>query len=155
MALVEVLEWIPEGTEGRDKLVEILRSIVDVLPEYADPKTGMWYQVLDCPGKEGNYVEATCSAMFIYAMLKGSRMGLLDRKVEKYASSSYKKFLKTFVRTDEDGLLNIDSCCAVAGLGGKDNRSGDYNYYIHEKVISNDCKGVGPFIWASLEMERR
>lgn len=154
MALVEVLEWIPEDSEGRDSLVKILSGIVDVLPEYADPQTGMWYQVLDSPGREGNYVEATCSAMFIYAMLKGARLGLLDQETKNYARDCYDAFVRTFVRIDSDGLMNIDHCCAVAGLGGKDNRSGDFDYYINEKVISNDCKGVGPFIWASLEMER-
>jgi len=155
MAIVEVLEWIPEGTEGRDRLVGILKGIVEVLPEWADAETGMWYQVLDRPGQEGNYVEATSSAMFIYAMLKGSRLGFLGKEVRKYALGCYEKYIDTFVRTDEEGLLNIDHCCAVAGLGGKENRSGDYDYYINEKVISNDCKGVGPFIWASLEVERR
>lgn len=154
MGLVETLEWIPETTEGRGRLADILEGIVAVLPEYADPQTGMWYQVLDSPGREGNYVEATCSAMFIYAMLKASRLGILGPEAGEYARECYKRFIKTFVRMDGDGLMNIDHCCAVAGLGGKDNRRGDYDYYINEKVISNDCKGVGPFIWASLEIER-
>ena len=40
----------------------------------------------------------------------------------------------------------------MAGLGGKQMRSGTFEYYISEPVIDNDCKGVGPFIWASLEI---
>lgn len=155
MALVDVLDWIPEDLAERERLVEILRGIMDRLPEYADPETGMWYQVLDRPEDEGNYVEATCSAMFVYTMLKGTRTGVLDTSIRDYAEDSYDRFVKTFVRVDEDGIVNIDHCCAVAGLGGKENRSGDYQYYINEKVISNDCKGVGPFIWASLEMEEK
>ena len=43
----------------------------------------------------------------------------------------------------------------IAGLGGKPvYRTGDYNYYITEKIRSNDAKAVGPFIMASLEWER-
>ena len=155
MGLVDVLELMPEGTPGRGDLLEILRGIVEVLPSFADPETGMWYQVLDCPGREGNYLEATCSAMFSYTLLKGVRLGYLDASLEGYARSVYDGLVRTFISEDEAGLLSIDQCCSVGGLGGKENRMGDYAYYLSEPVRSNDPKGVGPFIWASLEMERR
>lgn len=32
-------------------------------------------------------------------------------------------------------------------------RDGSFEYYLSEKVRDNDAKGIGPFIWASLEME--
>ena len=51
-------------------------------------------------------------------------------------------------------LISITKVCAVAGLGGKVYRSGDYDYYINETVRNNDPKAVGPFILASLEWER-
>ena len=152
MALVDVLPILPEGTPGRSDMIGILRSLADTLPAYADPETGMWYQVLDRPGAEGNYVEATASAMFAYALLKGSRMGWLDCR--SYAGKTYKRMLKTFV-VRADGQVNLEICCEVAGLGGKQNRSGDYEYYINEKVCSNDPKGIGPLIWAALEYETR
>jgi unsaturated rhamnogalacturonyl hydrolase len=155
MALVEVLEILPEDAEGRESLLEILRGIVNVLPSFADPDTGMWYQVLDCPGREGNYLEATCSAMFSYTLLKGVRLGYLDASLEEYARKVYDGLVKTFISEDEDGLISINQCCSVGGLGGKAMRMGDYDYYLSEPVRSNDPKGVGPFIWASLEMERR
>ena len=153
MAIVDVLEIVPRETEGWNDVLGIFRNIFEVLPEYADPATGMWYQVLDQPGREGNYVEATCSAMFTYAMLKGVRLGYLDKSLRKEASRNYRRLLETFVSTGEDGLVNLERCCAVAGLGGKDNRRGDYSYYINERICENDPKGIGPLIWASLEME--
>ncbi len=151
MALVDVLELLPETAPGREDLVRILRSIFDRLPEYADPATGMWYQVLDCPGREGNYVEATCSAMFVYSMLKGIRLGLLDIPSET-AREKYDAFVRTFIVREGD-LVSLERCCEVAGLGGKDNRRGDYDYYINERVRANDPKGIGPAVWAALEME--
>ena len=152
MALVDVLPHIPVNINGRTSLISLLSSIVEALPEYADPVSGMWYQVLERPGAEGNYLEATCSAMFVYAMLKGCRYGYLD--CLEYAKESYLKLLDTFVTYDEEGRLDLNNCCAVAGLGGKEMRSGSYDYYIHEKVRSNDAKGIGPLIWAALEYER-
>jgi unsaturated rhamnogalacturonyl hydrolase len=93
--------------------------------------------------------------MFVYAMLKGIRMGYLDASLYKDARKAYSAMLDTFVTTDGDGLVNLGSCCAVAGLGGKDNRSGDYDYYINERICSNDPKGIGPLVMASLEIERK
>lgn len=155
MAIVETLPFIPEGTEGRDELIDIFRKLWEVLPDYTDPETGLWYQVLDQPGREGNYVEATCSAMFTYSLLKGIRLGYLDSALEDYAEMAYRSMLDTFVGKDADGLLELRQCCAVAGLGGKENRSGDYTYYINERICCNDPKGIGPLVWAALEMERR
>ena len=153
MALVDVLPLLPEDTPGREEMLGIFRHIAEVLPRYADPGTGMWYQVLDRPGAEGNYVEATCSAMFTYALLKGCRLGYLD--CVGYARACYDRLVDTFVTVDGDGLVNLNRCCEVAGLGGKENRRGDYEYYINEKVRSNDPKGIGPLICAALEIEIR
>ena len=153
MALVDVIEILPAG-EQQDALVRILNSCFQAIPLYADETTGMWFQVLDRPYEEGNYLEATASVMFVYAMLKGARMGVLEGITVADARARYQEMLQTFVRVDEDGLVNLDHCCEVAGLGGKDNRRGDYHYYINEPVRSNDPKGIGPLIWAALEYER-
>jgi unsaturated rhamnogalacturonyl hydrolase len=152
MALVDVIPLMPEG-EGHDVLVNLLNRVFGALPLFADQASGMWYQVLDRPGAKGNYLEATASTMFAYALLKGTRLGLLENITREDARRTFEGVLKTFVRTDEEGLVNLDSCCEVAGLGGKQNRRGDYDYYINEPVRSNDPKGIGPLIWAALEYE--
>ena len=153
MAIVETLDYLDPDTEGRDGMIAILNGIMEVLPQYADPETGMWYQVLDCPGREGNYQEATGSIMFTYAQLKGARKGYLPEAMKEEGRRNYERFVKRFVRENEDGTISITDCCAVAGLGGSENRNGTFDYYISEPIIENDCKGVGPFIWASLEYE--
>ena len=153
MAIVETLDYL-NPSEGRDEMIRILNDLYKVLPKYADPETGMWYQVLDAPGREGNYLEATGSIMFVYGQLKGVRMGYLPAEMKEEALKNYERFVERFVRENEDGTISITDCCAVAGLGGKNMRDGSFEYYISEPVIENDCKGVGPFIWASMEYER-
>ncbi len=155
VALVEVLDYLPRSHPGHAVLVDQLNYFLEVLPKWADPQTGMWYQVLDCPGREGNYLEATCSIMFTYAFLKGLRMGYIDRSHEDYILGLYPKFIDRFIRENPDGTISMTDCCAVGGLGGKQMRKGDFEYYLSEPIIENDCKGVGPFIWASLEWEAR
>ena len=150
MAIVETLQYLGVNDTTRP-MIDILNYICEVLPEYADPATGMWYQVLDQPGREGNYLESTASAMFVYAMLKGVRLGYLPAEMGTEARRLYEKFVDRFVKENPDGTISLTDCCSVAGLGGKGMRSGTFEYYISEPVIDNDCKGVGPFIWASLE----
>lgn len=158
MAIVDALPFIPEGVEGRDSILVILQTIANGIDKYKDKKTGLWYQVMDEPNRKGNYLESSCSAMFIYSLLKAVRLGYLPKKYKALAQRSYKSFVKRFiywsVEQTEDGstenLANIGSCCAVAGLS-KD-RPGTFDYYINEKKQDNDPKVVGPFIRASLEM---
>ena len=155
VALVEVLDYLPSKHPGRKELIGQLNYFLEVLPKWADKETGMWYQVLDCPEREGNYQGATCSIMFIYAFLKGLRMGYIDDSHKDYILGLYPKFIDRFIRENEDGTISMTDCCAVGGLGGKQMRKGDFEYYLSEPIIENDCKGVGPFIWASLEWEAR
>ena len=150
MGLVDVAELMPDGPE-KDTLVRLLQSLYSTIPLYADARTGMWFQVMDSPYRNGNYLEATASAMFTYVWLKGIRLGFLTGR--ESALQTYESLLATFV-TEENGLTNLNQCCEVAGLGGKDNRRGDFDYYIHEPVRANDPKGIGPLIWAALEYER-
>ncbi|MBO4446924.1 MAG: glycoside hydrolase family 88 protein, partial [Bacteroidales bacterium] len=126
MAAVEVLEIVPEDTPGRDSLVAELRRIVRLIPRFSDRKSGMWYQVMDQPGREGNYLEATASAMFTYAILKGVRIGVLDSSLRCYGKACWRKLLKTFVTVDSRGLVNLNHCCTVGGLGGSAKRRGDF-----------------------------
>ncbi len=154
VALVETLELLDEDVEGREEMIRILNGIFETLPRYADPETGMWYQVLDCPEREGNYQEATCSIMFTYAQLKGARLGYLPEAEFDKGVANYERFVERFMRENEDGSIKMIDCCAVGGLGGKQMRDGSFEYYLSEPIIENDCKGVGPFIWASLEYER-
>lgn len=154
MAMVDVLAIVPEGTVGRDSLLNMFRGLSETLLDYRDEKTGMWYQVLDSPKREGNFVESSCSAMFTYAYLKGSRLGLLDSKFDNIGRETFDKFVSRFVKTNEDGTISVTDCCAVAGLGGKNKRDGSFDYYIHEPIRDNDPKTIGPFVLSCLELDR-
>ncbi len=92
--------------------------------------------------------------MFVYSLFKAVRMGYIDSSYLDVALKGYKGILDNFIEVDKDGLVTITQVCAVAGLGGKNYRSGAYDYYINETIRSNDPKAVGPFIMASLEYER-
>lgn len=154
MAIVDNLELLPDNCPDRQKAVDILLHIAAQLERYADEESGLWYQVMDRSGDEGNYLESSASCMFTYALYKGVRIGVLPRHYLAVANKAWDGILERFIKTDDKGYIHITEVCAVAGLGGKNNRPGDYNYYINEMKRDNDAKAVGPFILAALEVER-
>ncbi len=154
MALVNVLEQMPADDPNRPELLKLLKTVADGVVKYQDTKTGCWQQVLDQPGREGNYIEGTATAMYVYSLLRAVRLGLLDQSYLNSALTGWNGMLKNLVRKDADGTISLTQCCAVAGLGGDKNyRDGTYEYYLSEPIRDNDAKGVGPFINACLEME--
>jgi unsaturated rhamnogalacturonyl hydrolase len=153
MALVDALDFIPPHEAGRDSMLTILNNVALQVKKLQDPATGGWYQVLDRGGDKGNYLESSCSAMFTYSLFKAARKGYIDKAYLDVALKAYRGFIDNFVEVDDDGVVTVTRACAVAGLGGKVYRSGDYDYYINETIRDNDPKAVGPFILASLEYE--
>ncbi|MNU11998.1 Unsaturated rhamnogalacturonyl hydrolase YteR [compost metagenome] len=154
MAMVDVLDYLPENHPGRARIISYIKSYSDAVIKYQDKKSGLWYQVLDKPLANGNYEEATASAMFVYTMIKSVNKGYLPKSYKVTAKKGYDGIIKNLITVDENGVVNLNKCCAVAGLGGKPYRDGSYEYYVNEEVRSNDGKGTGPFILASLEFEK-
>lgn len=154
MAIVDILDFFPEDHPDRNKMITILKDEIDALLKVADRKTGLWYQVLDQGSREGNYIEGSGSCMYIYAMAKAANKGYIDASYKKIANRKYDSVIRTLIRKDENGDIILKNVCGGCGLGGNPYRDGSYNYYITEKVIDNDCKGVAPFILASIELDR-
>lgn len=153
MAIVDVLDFLPEDQPGRSQLIDILERITKKLAEIQDPATGGWYQVLDRSGDEGNYIETSCTAMFTYSIFKGVRKGYIGKEYLGVAVKAYNGLIENFIVTNPDGTVTMKNICGVAGLGGDPYRDGSYEYYIGEVIRENDPKGVGPFILSSLENE--
>jgi unsaturated rhamnogalacturonyl hydrolase len=153
MAIPDVLDHLPEDHPKRQKIIAIFGDMIRGVAAVQDPATGLWYQVLDQRGRKGNYPEASASCMFVYAMVKGVRKGYIAREYQDVAKRGYAGILEHFVQVNDQGVINLNQICSVAGLGGKSYRDGSFEYYISEKVVTNDHKGVGPFILASVEME--
>ena len=154
MALVDVLEYLPNDHPERDKIIKILNDLSAALLQVQDAETGLWYQVLDMGGREGNYIEASGSAMFIYAFAKGAKMELLDQRYLDIANEAFDNMIKYLVKEGDDGYPVLPQTCGACGLGGDPYREADYNYYISEKIVDNDQKGVAPLIMAAIELNK-
>jgi unsaturated rhamnogalacturonyl hydrolase len=152
-AVVDTLEYFPERHTLRDAIAKIFVALADTLLCVRDSGTKVWRQVLDAGGRQGNFFESSCSCLFVYALLKGVRLGLLDEQFRNAALESFEGIISQFIVTT-NGAPVITKCCMVAGLGGKPYRDGTYEYYMTEPIISNDMKAVGMFIQAAVEVSR-
>ncbi|WP_312136965.1 glycoside hydrolase family 88 protein [Sphingobacterium sp.] len=153
MALVDVLDHFPLEHPRRKELVAILQRTMEAVCKVQDPKTGVWYDIVDLPNRPGNYLEASASSMFVYAVAKSIRKGYLSNSYQKNLECAYQGLLNEFVRPSGIDRVDLIKVVAVSGLGGKKYRDGSFDYYMSEPVVANDPKGVGAFLLASAEME--
>ncbi len=149
MALIDVIDSCSkEMYEYYDEFCEQFRETLFGILKYRDEKTGLFLQVIDHPEAEGNYAETSGSAMVAYAVMKASRLEVISR--EKYEALG-KDIFDCLVReklVSENGSEHLKDICWVAGLGPGEKRDGSVEYYLSEKIVSDDPKGVGPFMMA-------
>ncbi|WP_299780575.1 glycoside hydrolase family 88 protein [uncultured Formosa sp.] len=153
MALVDVLNYFPEDHPKRLELITYLNDLAVALTKYQD-NSGLWYQVTDGGDKEGNYLEASGTSMFVYALAKGVNQGYLPSEFKAIAKKGFDGMIRDLIITAPDGQITLTQVCQVAGLGGNPYRSGSFEYYVNERKKDNDPKGVGPFILAAIELDK-
>lgn len=173
MALVDNIEFMQKAeikynidlSSQKNSIINIYTNLMNTMLEYQDENTGLWYQVIDHPSEEYNYIETSGSAAMSYALMKGYNIGVAD-------ISFYNSGLEVFRRLCDDKLVysdssqntvNLNDICQTAGLAGPSSgatsssatigpkhtaRDGSYDYYVSEKTVTNDAKGVAPLIFA-------
>lgn len=174
MGLADTLDWFPESNPQRVRLIAVLQQTLKAVVQHQDQETGLWWQVMSAgpdaaaaesangktqftarhPAREGNYLEASASAMFLYALAKSVRKGYVSQTYDENVQRAWAGFQKKFITEGADGTLVLHGTVKVGGLGGKPYRSGDFDYYTHEPVGDQDAKGVGAFLLAGSEMEQ-
>ncbi len=156
VGLIDALSYLPDGAvEAKEELGRIFKTTIEGLEQYIDPETNMFWQVVNFVGREGNYAETSGSAMLAYAMMKGARLGYVDKRFAKVGEKVFNGICDKYLK-ETDGKLNLGGICLVAGLGPDNNRrrDGSYEYYISEPIVENDAKGTGPFVMAYTEIKQ-
>ena len=153
-ALVDVAAEMADS-DARQELGNLARELAGNLLPWIDRESGMLWQVPTRIGEEGNYPETSGSAMVAYFFLKGARLGLLDKSFAQEGTGIFHSICSRYL-TETDGKLNLGGICLVAGLGPENNRrrDGSYEYYISEPIVSNDAKGLAPFLMCYTELLR-
>jgi len=153
VALADLCEILPAGDAS--SLREIFARLIEDLVPFAEPDTGMYYQVVDRSDIPENYLETSGSSMIAYAMLKGARLGVLAPEFRDRGRKTFEGIVRENLSFSGEEL-NLEHICLVAGLGPENNRrrDGSVAYYLSEPVVQNDAKGVAPLLLCYTEMRR-
>src|SRR5260370_26142748 len=89
MTLIELLEVLPKNQPQRAELIAIINQLAKAFEKYQDPKTGLWYQVVDKGGTTGNWLETSSSSMYTYMMWMGVKRGYLPKHYAAVAQQGY------------------------------------------------------------------
>lgn len=146
MALNDILDQLPLHHPGRENLIQALQELVPSLVRFQDESSGLWYQVVDKGDHDDNWLETSCSSLFVYTMTKAVRKGYVD---PTYLEPAQKGFQGLTNRIDfnADDRLILPDICVGTGVG-------DYRHYVQRPKSENDLHGAGAFILAAVEMER-
>ena len=150
VAILDMLDYIPQDHPSVPKLKKIEADLLDSLLKYQDGATGMWYQVVDKPGEKGNWIESSCTNLFLYSYAKALRTGIISgEKYEDALKKGYDGMIKNSIRIDADGKLVIDKICIGTCI-----EEGTYEHYINRPQTNNDLHGGGAFILMCTEMAK-
>lgn len=138
MATVDILDALPKDHPNRKKLIRIVERMVKDFARYQDPKTGLWYQIVDKTQDPNNWQETSSSSMYTYIIDVAVKRGYVSKKYKAVAERGYRGVMSK-VSMGEDGLVNISDICEGTNVG-------DLAYYYGRKRNVNDFHGLGAFL---------
>jgi len=146
VALAEIREALPKDHPARGDLAAKLGALAEALVRHQDAECGLWYQVVDKGGRPDNWLELSCSSLFVYILAEAVRAGAADPALLEAARCGFAG-ITARVEWDEEGRFVLPDICIGTGVG-------DYAHYIARPRSRNDLHGVGTFVWACMALER-
>ncbi|NLK75153.1 MAG: glycoside hydrolase family 88 protein [Clostridiales bacterium] len=143
VAILDDLDYIDEKQEGYDSLCEIVRELLIAVCNYQSD-SGLWYQVIDKMDEKDNWLETSCSSLFVAAICKAVRKGILDASYLAKAKKGFEGVIDS-LKWEGDNLI-VGNVCIGTGVG-------DYKHYIERPVSENDLHGVGAFLIMCAEVQ--
>lgn len=147
LALVDIISMLPDSHSKKAELTSVLQQLIENIVRYQDDETGLWYQVIDKGYLEDNWLESSCSCLFIYTIAKAVNEGYIDKTYIEYAEKGYQGVIKHAIKLDEGGNVTLTGICIGTSIGV-------YDYYVNRETSENDLHGVGAFILASVQLQK-
>jgi unsaturated rhamnogalacturonyl hydrolase len=138
MAMVELLEVLPESHPDRAKILALFRAHATALAA-AQGHAGLWHQLLD---RRESYQETSASAMFVYTLARGINRGWLDARAFGPAVS----LGWNAVTTKVNAKGQMEGTCVGTGMAW------DPMFYMYRPVHVLAAHGYGPMFLAGAEM---
>ena len=148
--LADLCELLPE----EELPAEMLSGLLEALSEHITAE-GMLMQLPAREDLPGNYPETSGTLLFAYSAMKAARLGAADERLGQIGAQALLTVTERYISLDEGRVPVLRNICLMGGLGGAQDRDGSAAYYLSEKIVENDAKGIAPFLMAYCEHERR
>lgn len=142
VAILNELDFMPQDYANRPKLEALVRDLLEAVCRYQSEE-GRWYQVVDKGDQPENWLENSCSCLYVAAICKAVRKGILDKKYLKQAKKGYEAVIASLGYVGEE--VQIGNVCIGTGVG-------DYRHYCERPTSVNDLHGVGAFLLMCTEV---
>ena len=146
LTLLECIEYIPLESSDRKELGMMFRELTKPVQKFEDPKSGLWYQVINKSYEPRNWLETSSSAMFAYGFAKGHNKGILDKTYLAAAQKVFVSLQRDYIFFDDQGRLYFDGTV-------KSGTPGNMDSYLSTERRVNDYKGLGALLYLSMELD--
>ena len=147
--LADLCELLPESELCREMLSGLLNGLSAHITD-----EGMLMQLPAHEELPGNYPETSGTLLFAYAAMKGARLGAADKELRTAGEKALLAVTDKYITFGADGVPVLRNICLMGGLGGAEDRDGSARYYLSEKIVENDAKGIAPYLMAYCETLR-
>ena len=136
VAVLDELDFMPPEYPRYQDMCSLVKDLLQAVCRYQSEE-GRWYQVVDKGGKAGNWLENSCSCLYVAALCKAVRKGILGQEYLEHAQKGYQAVIQSLSWEGKD--IQIGNICVGTGVG-------DYQHYCDRPVHVNDLHGAGAFL---------
>jgi unsaturated rhamnogalacturonyl hydrolase len=138
MAMIEVLDVLPNDYKGRNQVLQTLREHIQGIAA-CQSGSGLWHQLLD---RNDSYLETSASAIYTYCIARAINKGYVDAKV--YGSMVLLGWNAVSTRVNAKG--QVEGTCVGTGMGF------DPAFYYYRPQSALAAHGYGPVLLAGTEV---
>ena len=138
MAMVELLDVLPETHPGRKRVIEQLQAHAKGLASFQSGK-GFWHQLLD---KYDSYLETSATAIYAYCFARAVNKGWIDAKA--YAPAAILAWNAVTTKVNDKG--QVEGTCVGTGIDF------DPAFYYYLPVNVYEAHGYGTVLLAGAEI---
>jgi unsaturated rhamnogalacturonyl hydrolase len=138
MAMVELLDVLPENHQGYESVLRLLQSHIRGLAAYQSGE-GFWHQLLD---REDSYLETSATAIYTYSIARAVNRGWID----EMAYGPVAQLGWNTVSTKVNAKGQVEGTCVGTGMAF------DPAFYYHRPINVYAAHGYGPVLLAGAEI---
>jgi unsaturated rhamnogalacturonyl hydrolase len=152
VAATDTYAELPPAHRGRGQLADMIGELARSIMRWQDPATGVWWQVMDQPGRDGNWPEAAASCLLARTLAAAARHAAVPGAAAA-ARRAWDGIVARFLGADADARPVLHGCTPPVELGGSPYRDGSFSCYADAPALDDEPTGTAAFITASLEID--